>query len=127
MNVLRYGGLWWTLGFALALLILLGSLMPPGEGDPAFPDKLLHFLAYALLGGWFAALSSHRVAVFLLVLAWGGMIELLQGLTPLRQPEWLDLAANAAGAACGVFIARLLPDSPFALIESLIPEPRHGQ
>lgn len=69
-------------------------------------DKLQHAGAYALLtllsGMSFAQWQPLRQHPWLL--AWiaavlfGGMIEILQGtLTEVRQPEWGDLLANAAG------------------------------
>lgn len=125
MRPLRHADLWWATGLVLALLVAVFSLLPPGEGPPTVSDKLLHFLTYAFLGGWFASLSPRTFMVCFLVVGWGGVIELLQGLTPLRQPEWLDLLANTVGAFVGVLIARLLPRSPFALVESLLPEARH--
>lgn len=41
------------------------------------------------------------------LLALGGVIELLQRAGGERMGEWLDLAANAAGIALGLGLARL--------------------
>ena len=125
MKPLRYAGLWWTIGLLLALFVMVLSLLPPGEGGMAVSDKLLHFLTYAFLAGWFASLSPRAVLVFVLVVAWSGMIELLQGLTPQRQPEWPDLLANAAGAVIGTLTAKRLPRSPFAMFETWLWKGRH--
>ncbi len=51
-------------------------------------------------------LRAVHAAVFL---AMGIGLEVLQGLSGLRQYEVLDMLANAAGVLCGWLAARLLP------------------
>ena len=102
-----------------ALSILILSLIPmPSDilEEWHFSDKLFHFAAYFVLS--FLAFISFehmsRLKIFLLTFlasfSFGGLIELLQFLTP-RQPELLDLAVNFAGslvgAATGAAISRL--------------------
>ncbi len=60
----------------------------------------MHGVAYAGLMGWFAQLYKNDLARLLLLLglvAFGVGIELLQGLTPSRHLEVLDMVANASG------------------------------
>ncbi|MFZ5576263.1 MAG: VanZ family protein [Pseudomonadota bacterium] len=104
----RAGG--W-LGIALTLVFSLG---PPtvGEDDSGL-DKLAHLAGYALLMFWWAQLVvARRWRLALAVIAFGAAIELLQGLTPARQPDPVDALANATGVLLGWGIARLLPHLP---------------
>jgi len=111
----RLGG--W-LGIALTLVV---SLMPPPLNESGgHADKLVHLAGYTVLMFWWAQLVTRRrwklaVAVALFGLA----IELLQGLTPDRQPDALDALANTSGVLIGWLAARLLPNVPERL--SLLP------
>ena len=84
------------------LLVVWGELTPhPPRLDA--PDKLLHFLAYFGLSGIATTALAHRRAALAIVIgliALGGALEILQSFTG-RDAEWLDEAANAAGAILG--------------------------
>ncbi|MEM1381056.1 MAG: VanZ family protein [Pseudomonadota bacterium] len=74
-------------------------------GDAEQTDKVGHFLAYtALVGMAGVGFQSRpaRVWVLLGALAYGGMFELLQSLTPDRTASWADMTANALGAFAGL-------------------------
>lgn len=99
------------LPLAVALLILVASLVPGGGGGgtlgPVGVDKLLHVAGYAVLAGtslW--TLRDRRLgttlAVVVLVTGYGGVVELLQGPVPGRAVSLLDLVADAVGALLGV-------------------------
>ncbi|HUG98489.1 MAG TPA: VanZ family protein [Gammaproteobacteria bacterium] len=111
----RYRGAWLTLGWAMALLVALGSLWPGAPQISAgMSDKFLHFAAYAGLAFMFAGVTvrSGWARVLVGLLLFGGAIEVMQEqLTATRSGEWLDLAANAAGIAAGMFTAALFPRS----------------
>jgi len=67
-------------------------------------DKLGHLLAYGGLMAWWSQLyvsPATRLRLGVAFIALGAMMELAQGLTPNRYPEWLDLAANTAGVLLG--------------------------
>ncbi len=94
---------WRSLFWLTALAVLVLSLLPP---SPHLPDtgwdKSNHLLAFAVL----AVLGLHsypgsRVALLLGLLAYGGLVEGLQSLTPYRYAEWTDLVADAAGLFLG--------------------------
>lgn len=108
MRLWRAGG--W-LGVALTLVFSLG---PPTVGaDDSGLDKLAHLAGYALLMFWWAQLVvARRWRLALAVIAFGAAIELLQGLTPARQPDALDALANTAGTLLGWLAARQLPNLP---------------
>jgi VanZ family protein len=105
----------WKLGGWLGIaLTLVVSLMPPVLNESGrHTDKLVHLAGYAVLMFWWAQLVVERrwrLAVAVVVL--GIAIELLQGLTPNRQPDVLDALANSSGVLIGWLAARLLPNLP---------------
>ena len=103
--VLRLVVLWYGLGAILLLAVAALSLMPmPSTG---VNDKLSHLVTYFALAGWFGLLAGNRLAlVWTLagVIAYGGLIELLQAMTAYRQAEWADMLANSMGAAIGIWL-----------------------
>jgi VanZ family protein len=72
-------------------------------------DKLNHMAAFTALA-FLAYLSfpASRLTLLILplgLLAFGGLIEVLQLFVPSRSCEWGDLFADSIGIACGAFIA----------------------
>jgi len=105
----------WRIGGWLGVLLTLAvSLMPPALDDSSgHTDKLVHLSGYALLMFWWAQLViRQRWKLAVAVVLFGISIELLQGLTPARQPDLLDALANAGGALAGWLVASLLPNLP---------------
>jgi VanZ family protein len=111
----RYRSAWLALGWAMALVVALGSLWPGmPEAASGVSDKLLHFMAYAGLAFLFAGTVERRHWAWVIIglLLFGGSIELAQEyLTATRGGEWLDMAANAAGVAAGICAAAVFPRS----------------
>lgn len=97
--------LWLGGGWLIVAAIVYFSLVKLAiDSDIQGGDKLGHLLAYGGLMLWWSQLYLSRIARLQLALAFialGGAMELAQGLTPDRYPEWLDLAANAAGVLLG--------------------------
>jgi LPXTG-motif cell wall-anchored protein len=93
-----------------ALTVLLLSLLPTSPGLPSTGwDKSNHFLGFitlALLG--LLAYGASRGKLFIGLLAFGGLIELLQSLTPYRLAEWADLWADGLGVLAGFALFALL-------------------
>jgi VanZ family protein len=106
--------LWWIAGWFGVALTVAFSLMPPVlDSSGSHTDKLVHLTGYAVLMFWWAQLvvgQRWKLAVAIVLL--GIAIELLQGLTPNRQPDVLDALANSAGVLIGWLVARLLATSP---------------
>jgi len=99
-------------GTALTMIILSAitilSLWPQ-EQLPLVPgsDKTHHIIAYTALMLPAALSKPGKWVIFgLLFFACSGAIELLQPYVN-RCSEWLDLAANATGIACGLIIAKI--------------------
>ena len=81
---------------------------PPPSVDFGW-DKLNHILAFTALAfcATLGSQASRGVRILLLsaLLAFGGLIEVLQLFVPGRSSEWGDLLADSLGIACGVCIA----------------------
>ena len=83
------------------------------EGD----DKAFHLLEYGVLGFLMArALGGPRLAhggwrtaigAALLATLFGALDEFHQGFVPNREPEWMDLLADALGGAAGAGVLAL--------------------
>lgn len=103
---------WEVVVFALALAGVAGGCLAPAGWLPVLKhDKLLHFLAFALLT-LLAALALRDWAwwpgCLLGLLFAGWLIEVLQKLVPGRNFCWRDMAANAAGIACAAGVVLLI-------------------
>jgi VanZ family protein len=106
--------LWRVGGWLGVVVTLVVSLMPPVLNESGtHTDKLVHLAGYAVLMFWWAQLVvERRWGLALAVMLFGISIELLQGLTPNRQPDMLDALANSGGVLLGWLVARLLPNLP---------------
>ena len=100
----------WAFAVGLVLMLVV-ALLPPQV--PMFStgwDKANHALAFAILAVLGLASYPRRMALVLIgLLAYGGLIELLQGLTPYRTAEWLDVGADGVGLAVGSMLTRVSP------------------
>ena len=105
---------WRAAGWLGVVLTLALSLMPPAlDVSSGHSDKIVHLAGYALLTFWWAQLvTRQRWKLALAIVLLGVIIELLQGLTPDRQPDSLDALANSGGVLLGWLTARLLPNLP---------------
>ena len=106
---LRLRRLWIACGLLLAAAIAFVCLVP-GEDLPSvgISDKVEHALAFAALAFWFGSvlLPSRLLLLVLGVLAFGGLIEIVQGLMGWgRDADVADFLADAAGTAAGVVLA----------------------
>jgi len=100
--------LWRWLLFAAMLTMLVLCLAPASAPLPSTGwDKGNHALGFAVL-----ALLAHRawlgrtVPVLSGLLAYAGLIEVLQSFTPDRFAEWGDIAASGVGLLIGEALAR---------------------
>ncbi|MGJ7546055.1 VanZ family protein [Variovorax sp. LT1R16] len=94
----------WRCLLAIAMLALLVlSLMPPAPLMPTTGwDKGNHMLGFAVLAMLgHAAWPGRTWTVLLGLLAYGGLIEVLQSFTPDRLAEWADLLADGVGLLVG--------------------------
>ncbi len=102
MRHLRFKRLWLAIGLFLISGVTLASVVdvPGSVKQVMFHDKLIHAAVYACLMGWFSQIFRHdltRLVIVLLLTAMGIGIEFLQGITPSRKFEFLDMVANTSG------------------------------
>lgn len=100
------------LGFFAALtVVLVASLLPPASLPPVHTgwdkaDHALTWLGLGLLG--MLAWPQRKFRVLAGLVVFGGAVELLQGLTGWRQPEWADLLADLLGLVGAVVLRACL-------------------
>jgi VanZ family protein len=95
--------IWYALGLLMLVGVATVSLMP--VPDIGVSDKFSHLLTYFLLASWFGMLARDRfILIWTLagLIAYGMLLELLQGQTGYRYAEWGDVVANSIGALAGV-------------------------
>ena len=112
----------YPLSLCVGLVIIVLSLYPFGHIELAehvpLADKWTHMVMYGVLAFviWWENTRSHDhrydvrlvVWVLLLPIVLGGVLELAQHyLATYRSGEWLDLVADAIGAAVGALVGRL--------------------
>ena len=83
-------------------------LPKPLAGVESGLDKVAHLVAFTAL-----AFSGHlgvptRTALPFALLAYGGLIEVLQVFVPGRTAEWGDLLADGIGIGVGIVLAALV-------------------
>lgn len=114
MIELRYAWRWQVAGILLLAMVLTAALLPetPLTDLAAMlirSDKAMHVIAFTVLAIWFSGQyekrSYWRIAAGLI--AFGVLIELIQGTLSYRTSEWLDLAGDALGIALGLAIGAL--------------------
>lgn len=123
MKTLRYLRAWLAVGWALVGLVVILSIIPSPSESQAFEgaDKVAHLAAYAGIMLWFGAIYSKGrphaffAAVFTLL---GAVLEIAQGFTATRSPDWFDLLANATGVAIGWSLAQTRLARVFIMLES---------
>ena len=98
----------------LFLAIILGAVMPQSNSPQLFAlaDKVVHTVAFLVLALVGLRAYPRQVLVMVVVLiALGGLIEILQGYTSTRSQEWEDFLADILGVGLGTLLAKpLWPD-----------------
>jgi VanZ family protein len=111
--------LWVLTAFSAAMTLVFSiGLVPPGADGFPHADKVWHGLAYFITSLLFLLAAVWRpgrgagpfpragIPFALLGSAAGGLVEIAQGFTATRDPEFLDWMADAVGilAALGVVV-----------------------
>ena len=98
-----------VLFWVMCLTVLAGALAPQAESLQLFAlaDKVVHTLAFAALAlVGLRAYPIHLLVVCVLLIALGGLIEIVQGYTATRSQEWEDFLADIFGVGLGTMLAR---------------------
>jgi VanZ family protein len=109
---LRLWWLWWLIGWALLAATVNESLQRQvwEVAEVIGWDKANHCIGYFLLTTWFTGVArrSRYLLVGVLLIAFGGSMEIAQGLMHAgRSADWLDFLANSIGVAASVGVAAL--------------------
>ena len=95
--------------WAMCVTVLAGALAPQADSPHLFAlaDKVAHTLAFAALALMgLRAYPKHLLLVCALLIALGGMIEVVQGYTSTRSQEWEDFLADILGIVLGALLSR---------------------
>lgn len=93
------------MAYAMLALVALLSLMP--APDVGGNDKVMHFITYWLLSAGFTTLARFNRSLLWVssgLIAYGIVLEYVQGMTGYRFLEGADMLANSAGVLCGLLI-----------------------
>ena len=80
------------------------------ESSVNYLDKALHFLcfSYLTLITWLSRILNKDLHVYVIVLAYGILIEIVQRFLPYRSFEYLDIFADFVGVIAGLIIIKIL-------------------
>ena len=78
------------------------------ESSVSYLDKVLHFLcfSYLTLITWLSRILKKDLHVYVIVLAYGILIEIVQRFLPYRSFEYLDIFADFVGIIWGLIIIK---------------------
>ena len=111
MNILR--AVIRTLLLLSIFILLVGSLAPTSHvGGPTVNDKLLHFVAYAMVGVltvWAFQSRRLRLGFLLMLTVLGVALEFGQLFVPGRAFEVWDMIANSCGTLTALTTSRFFP------------------
>ena len=98
-----------ALFWVMCVTVLAGALAPQADSPHLFAlaDKVAHTLAFAALAlVGLRAYPTHLLLVCALLVALGGLIEIVQGYTSTRSQEWEDFFADVLGVVLGALLSR---------------------
>jgi VanZ family protein len=106
----RFWWFWWSAGWVMLACTINESLQRHvwKVAEMISWDKANHFTGYFLLTMWFTGVArrSRYLLVGVLLIAFGGSLEIAQGLMHEgRTADWFDFLANSLGVATGVTLA----------------------
>ena len=95
--------------WVMCVTVLAGALAPQADIPQLFAlaDKVVHTLAFAALAlVGLRAYPRHALIICVLLIALGGLIEVIQGYTFTRSQEWEDFLADILGVSLGALLAK---------------------
>jgi VanZ family protein len=94
-----------------AMIVVLSLLPAQTRPHTGIGGEYEHWVAYALVGGAFAAgysATRARLLVGLALTASAALLELLQNVIPGRTPEFTGFLASSLGGWFGIFLVALM-------------------
>lgn len=94
-----------------AIFAFIVAILPSVPGPETYNDKVLHASTFFVLAGLSAVgwRTHSAFKLFIALTAFGGLIEIVQGLDLIgRDADLLDLLADMVGAALGLAAARIV-------------------
>ena len=100
------------LGISVVLISTLSMQEIEVQSCVNFSDKLLHFLWFLYLTtvAWLSRIISKEFLLYVIVLAYGILIEIVQIYIPYRSFEFLDIFADFLGVLAGSFLINFFKD-----------------
>lgn len=99
---------YWRFLFFCALVVATWGFLKDVSGLPSawMPnDKVMHLLIFLVLTSLFqASFSTHWRWPLLTMAAYGALIEILQGMTPVRSADIFDWLADMVGAILALML-----------------------
>tara|TARA_B100001109_G_scaffold198535_1_gene165167 strand:+ start:35 stop:385 length:351 start_codon:yes stop_codon:yes gene_type:complete len=98
------------LGISVFIITILSIQEVNIESSVNSLDKVLHFLcfSYLTLITWLSRILNKELHVYVIVLAYGILIEIAQRYLPYRSFEYLDIFADFVGVIAGLIIIKIL-------------------
>ena len=100
------------LGISIILISFFSIQEIEVEPSVNFGDKLLHFscFLYLTIITWLSRIINKELWLYVIVLAYGILIEIVQMYIPYRSFEFLDIFADFLGILVGSYLINLLKD-----------------
>ena len=98
-----------VLVISISLISILSFQEVNFESSFNFLDKVFHFLCfiYLTLVTWLSRILNKDLHVYVIVLAYGILIEIVQRFLPYRSFEYLDIFADFVGIIGGLIIIKI--------------------
>ena len=100
------------LGISVVLISTLSMQEIEVQSSVNFIDKVLHFFCFLYLTtvAWLSRIISKEFLLYVIVLAYGILIEIVQIYIPYRSFEFLDIFADFLGVLAGKFLINFFKD-----------------
>ena len=100
------------LGISIVLISILSVQEIEIQSSVNFSDKFLHFscFLYLTIISWLSRIIYKELWLYVIVLAYGILIEIVQIYIPYRSFEFLDIFADFLGILAGSFLINFFKD-----------------
>ena len=100
------------LGISIILISFFSIQEIEVESSVNFSDKLIHFscFLYLTIITWLSRIINKELWLYVIVLAYGIMIEIVQMYIPYRSFEFLDIFADFVGILAGSLFINFYKD-----------------